>query len=139
MHIREIMKTAIITCETSQSVRSAAQMMARNNVGALIVVNNGDRVGIFTERDVINRVLAADKNVDSTAVGEVMTTKLHTLDAEHTIGQAHHSLVSHKVRHMPVMEKGTLVGFVSTRDIAEAIDEKLAELMTPRQDYSGDY
>ena len=98
--------------------------MAQKNVGAILVVEDGQLVGIFTERDIAFRVVARNLDADGTLVADVMTRSLHTIEADEPFGCALLLMHDKKVRHLPVLENGRLVGIVSARN---ALDPDLEE------------
>lgn len=105
-------------------VSKAAKLMAAKNVGALMVVEGGRLVGIFTERDVVFRVVARGLDARTTAVSEVMSPAPHTIHPDKPFGSA--LLVMHEngFRHLPVVENGKPIGIVSSRS---AMDPDLEE------------
>ena len=105
-------------------VSKAAKLMAAKNVGALMVVEGGRLVGIFTERDVVFRVVARGLDARTTAVSEVMSPAPHTIHPDKPFGSA--LLVMHEngFRHLPVVENGKPIGIVSARS---AMDPDLEE------------
>lgn len=105
-------------------VSKAAKLMAAKNVGALMVVEGGRLVGIFTERDVVFRVVARGLDARTTAVSEVMSPAPHTVHPDKPFGYA--LLVMHEngFRHLPVVENGKPIGIVSARS---AMDPELEE------------
>jgi CBS domain-containing protein len=123
--IRSVMEPRkLVVASPQTSVREAAQLMMDARVGAVLVVSEGRLVGIFTERDVVYRVTAADRDPRTTRLGEVMTAQPKTLAPEESFGRA--LLVMHEngFRHVPVVEAGRLVGVVSAR---HALDPDLEE------------
>ncbi len=114
--IAQLIKRQVIHLAPSASVREAAQLMSENNIGALVVMDEGHLVGIFTERDVMNRVVAVGRNPDSTPLSEVMTRDLVVLGpkAEETL--ALHVMNEVGLRHLPVVENDEVCGIISLRD-----------------------
>lgn len=124
MEIREHMKRDVKTCSGNGSVAAAAKKMAKHNIGSLIVAKGDTPIGIFTERDLVKRVVALGKDPDKVRVGDVMTRELITVDAGESVGAAYHIMVARGVRHVPVVEKGHLVGIISQKDLAKVLDER---------------
>ncbi|MGE5505988.1 MAG: CBS domain-containing protein [Actinomycetota bacterium] len=111
---------------SAASVRQAATMMADNRVAAVLVIDDGELVGIFTERDVTVRVVAAGLPPDTTLLQRVMTPEPATLAADDSVGQALEAMRRMKVRHLPVIgEDGTVVAVVSVRDLLVALQKEL--------------
>jgi CBS domain-containing protein len=124
MEIREHMKKDVKTCKEDNSVAVAARKMADYNIGSLIVVKEDNPVGIFTERDLVKRVIALGKDPSKVRVGDVMTRELITVDAGESVGAAYHIMVARGVRHVPVVQKGRLVGIISQKDLGKVLDER---------------
>ena len=108
------------------TVRSAAAEMARRHIAAVLVVDEEDNLrGIFTERDVLDRVMMASRDPDSTPLSEVMTHDPVTIDASQPVRNCIAELKANDVRHMPVLDGDTLIGIVSMRDF---LADEIAEL-----------
>jgi CBS domain-containing protein len=105
-------------------VSKAARLMAEKDVGALMVVDGERLVGIFTERDLVVRVVAVGRDIEATPVAEVMTPAPHTVAPDKPFGLALLLMHEHGFRHLPVIEDGKLIGVVSARS---AMDPELEE------------
>ena len=103
----------------STSVREAARLMKQTHVGALLVVEHGHLVGIFTERDALDRVLAEGLNPETTSLATVMTHNPTTIHPDQPFVAALHLMYEHGFRHVPVAEHGRPLGMVSARDALE--------------------
>jgi CBS domain-containing protein len=101
----------------SATVREAAKSMAERNIGAALVVEGGRLLGIFSERDLMNRVIARGLDPDLTKVEEVMTRNPETLPPQADIREAMRLMVQRGFRHIPVVDGHKVVGIVSERDI----------------------
>lgn len=107
----------IVTAAASLSVLEAAKMMAQAHVGSIMIIERERLVGIFTERDALNRVLAAGLDPDRTPLSAVMTTSPQSVSVDHLLGHALHQMFEGGFRHMPVVDNnGRPVGMVSSRD-----------------------
>ena len=115
--IRDLIGTqTILTASAETSVSEAAGLMKRANVGALMVVEGGRLVGIFTERDALFRVIAEGREPHATRIAEVMTRNPQTIDPDKPLGHALHMMYEGGFRHVPVVEDGRPLGMVSARD-----------------------
>ena len=128
--------------KSSDSVRDAAKMMSDKNVGAVAVLDSGRLVGIFSERDLMKRVVAAGLDPMRTQVGTVMTKDLVVGRPSDDINEALQKMHSVGCRHLPIVDKGNLVGMISLRDLLEIDDDTqrkraifLRELVTYSPDY----
>lgn len=107
----------VVSALADTTVRAAAITMASNNVGAILVVDaTGRLAGMFTERDVLNRVVARGLDPDSTPLAAVMTTKLQTASPDKPLAHALHMMFEGGFRHVPVVDDGKPVGMVSARN-----------------------
>lgn len=107
---------AITTAKPTDLVADAAKRMRERGIGALLVVEGNRLVGIFTERDALNRVLAAGLDPASTRLAEVMTAEPQTISPETPFRSALHLMYENGYRHVPVVVDGKPVGMVSARD-----------------------
>ncbi len=114
----------LVVAPPEASVSEAARLMRESKVGAVLVVKESKLLGIFTERDAVYRVMAADRDPLHTCVADVMTPQPITVSPDETFGYA--LLVMHEngFRHAPVVENGRPVGVVSSRN---ALDPELEE------------
>jgi CBS domain-containing protein len=142
-HIAEIIEHQVLTViEPGFTVRSAAQTMADRNIGAVAVVSAGKLAGIFSERDIMARVVAKGLNPDDTLVDHVMSKELVVADPSDDLDHALARMHSIHARHLPVVQNGKLVGMISIRDLLEFDDAHqrakatfLKELVTYSPDY----
>lgn len=104
-------------CSPSMTVKEAANLMSVHRVGSLLVGENGTLGGIFTERDVLMRVVARGRDPDSTRVAEVMTSSLVTVTPETPIEELERIMRENRIRHLPVLQGGKLVAMISIGDV----------------------
>lgn len=125
MRIRSVMqRKKLLTASPAMTAAEAAKRMAKRNVGAVMVVEAGKLVGIFTERDVVYRVVARGLDAAATRLADVMTPNPLTVSAEDAFGLALMLMHENGFRHAPVVEDGRPVGIVSARN---ALDPDLEE------------
>lgn len=104
--------------QPDESVLAATQRMNEHGIGALLVVEQGRLVGIFTERDVLRRVVAAELSPAATRVGEVMTTSIACCTPDTSIDDARNIFRQHRIRHLPVVNvHGEVQGLISIGDL----------------------
>lgn len=107
----------VVSTSKESTVRTACVLMAQKRVGALLVVENNRIVGIFTERDALNKVLAGNLDPDKTPLSQVMVANPQTIHADKPLGYALQFMVDGGFRHVPVVDdKGAPLGMVSARD-----------------------
>lgn len=111
----------IHTIEVSARVFDAIQKMVNKNVGALLVTEGGEVRGIFTERDYLRRIALEDRTSKTTGIGEVMTSQVVCVDSDRSIEDCMAIMTQKRIRHLPVMEGGKLVGIVSIGDLVKHV------------------
>jgi signal-transduction protein with cAMP-binding, CBS, and nucleotidyltransferase domain len=107
----------LFSVEEHQSVAEVAQIMAGFHVGAILVLKEDELCGIFSERDLMMRVVLECRDPAQTPVREVMTTAVHTIDECATPEEAMESMQANNCRHLPVTRDGHVVAFLSMRDL----------------------
>jgi CBS domain-containing protein len=115
------------------TVRDAVRVMAERHIGAVLVAVDGRLQGIFTERDVLTRVVAAGLDPDDTALGGVMTPNPDTVGPNDTALDALRRMSERGYRHLPVVDDDQMVGIVSIRDLYTAVNKELAEDLQQRE------
>jgi CBS domain-containing protein len=116
--LREIVKDRrVYSIDAGKSVLEAARYMMEHNIGALPVLRNGELAGIFSERDIMNRVVAVGRTPGSTSVAEVMSANPRTVPADETVEECLFIMREFGFRHLPIVEGRELKGLVSLRDI----------------------
>lgn len=124
----------IFTLAPTATAREAAQIMAEQSVGAVMVVNGqGLLVGIFSERDLVNRVVAADRDAAEMKLEDVMTRDPVTVDPDSCAIEALNQMAAHHIRHLPVVRYGRPIAMVSVRDLYGALCAELEEDLNERQ------
>jgi CBS domain-containing protein len=123
MQVADVMKTDVKTTTAEDSFDHVARLLHDNQISSVVVVN-GDRVaGIVTERDLVNLV-AEGLDPTSTKVGDRMSTNLDTVEPRTDIAEAAEHMARLKIRHLPVVDNGSLVGMISIRDLTNwAVEE----------------
>ena len=117
------------------SVFDAARFMTERNIGAACVLENDRLVGIVSERDMMNRVIAAGRDPKATRVREVMTAKPVVVEASESHETCLKVMQQAKIRHLPVIDADRLLGVISLRDLLQVdLDEKVEEIKL-MQDY----
>lgn len=118
MRISDLIKTQqTYHAELGHTVLETVRAMVQRNIGAVPVMHNGELVGIFSERDLMSRVVAESRNPAETCMAEVMTDDPLTISTDEDIENCMALMRRHGFRHLPVCCQGQLVGMVSLRDI----------------------
>ena len=105
-----------ITAPSGMSVREAATVMKQHHVGAMMVVEGGALVGVFTERDALNRVVAEGRDTQNTTLAEVMTRNPQTISPDASFSAALELMHEGRFRHVPVVDDGRPIGMIAVRD-----------------------
>ena len=120
--------------ETS-SVYEALEVMADKNVGALVVFSGDALSGILSERDYARKVILAAKGSRETLVSEIMTPDPFTVDLSDTVTSCMQLMTDKRIRHLPVLEDGTLVAVISIGDVVRAVIEEQKFLIEQLESY----
>ena len=107
----------------ADSVSSAISLMNRAKIGSVMVLHDHHYTGIFTERDVLTRVLAEKLDPDKTVVRDVMTRDYVSIDENYTLEETMRLMTQSRVRHLPVFHKTLLIGMVSIGDVTRKLLE----------------
>lgn len=133
MKVKELLArkgtTEVATVTVEETALDAARLMNEKRIGCVMVVD-GDRIaGIFTERDVLRRVVAELRDPSKTKIHEVMTTPCIVVDLDETVEDCQAIITRKRVRHLPVVEDGKLAGMVTIGDImAQSVDDHKVEI-----------
>lgn len=124
-HVREILKSKKIkqtyTVHPATKVLEALQLMSDKGVGALLVLDNKRLVGIVTERDYARKVVLMARSSQTATVSEIMSSEILTVNPDQTIDECMELLTEKRVRHLPVMDEGRLIGVISIGDVVKHI------------------
>ena len=128
--VGDLIKTrSFFAAIVDQTVFEAALYMAEKDIGALPVLDQNRLAGVFSERDIIKRVVVPQKDVRKTSIRDVMTTDLVVAESTEEISDVLEKMRQHHCRHMPVVSGERLVGFLSLRDLLSAdLEEKDAQV-----------
>jgi CBS domain-containing protein len=122
MLVREGMSSPVISITEHESVSNVAKLMRDQKVGAIIIINaEGNPVGIVTERDIVNRVVADGNSPNEILVKDIMTAPLKTVDPEMNLMDAMNLMDKMNIRRLGVSYKGELVGIISDRNIIRIV------------------
>jgi CBS domain-containing protein len=115
--------------EETETVAGAARRMEELQCGAILVLRQGELRGVFSERDLMRRVVLERRNPDTALVGEVMSTNLKSIDEMASLEEAMEAMTNHGCRHLPVLRDGQVISFLSMRDLMHfELASKIEEL-----------
>ncbi len=122
--VRQVLKskgTEFWSISSSATAYEALELMANKNIGAVLVLENDLLVGMFSERDYARKVILKGKSSKNTPVSEIMSSNPIVISPDRTISDCMILMTDNHIRHLPVMQHGTVVGLVSIGDIVNAI------------------
>jgi CBS domain-containing protein len=126
--VRQLLKVKgerVWTISKETTVLESLELMAEKRIGSLVVIEDGQVIGIFTERDYARMVGPKRRNPEETRIEEVMTRELITIDLNQTVNDCMVLMTDNHIRHLPVMDDGRLVGIISIGDVVKDIIEEL--------------
>ena len=125
MKVKDLMTRHVVRIDPNESVEVAARTLAQYNIGVLPVCKGDSLCGIVTDRDLVTRCLAANRAPEKTAVRQVMTNQVISVQPEMDAAVAAHLMGRKQVRRLPVTENGKLCGMLSLGDLAASSDNAI--------------
>lgn len=116
--VKDVMKTNVISIDSSKSIKEAACMMDDSNVGCVIITKDNVPVGILTERDFVKRIAAKNKDL-SNPLSDVMSSPLTTINSDETVWEAAEKMKQNKIHKLPVLDENKVSGIITTTDLVE--------------------
>lgn len=136
--VREILQSrneAICTVAPDITVYRAIELMSEKNIAAVIILEEGRLAGIFTEHDYTRKVVLKGKSSKTTLVSELMSRNPYSINSETTVEECMNMMNSKKIRHLPVVDNGNLVGVVSVGDLIRFIIEEQRTIIEHLEHY----
>lgn len=122
--VRQVLEakgTMTLSLPPTATVYEALELMAKNDVGSVVVADGDCLMGMFTERDYARKLILQGRSSKDTRVSELMTSNVLTISPTQTIEDCMAMITDNRVRHLPVVEKGRLVGIISIGDVVKAV------------------
>ena len=116
MLVRDVMTGAAVTDSATDTLRSAAERMWREQTGSLLVIDDGRLTGIITERDLL-RAVALGADLATATIDEAMTSEVFTVPPDMPLRDAAREMAARWIRHLPVVDAGQVLGVISMRDV----------------------
>jgi len=127
----DAMTESPITISANKTLRDAAKLMAKEHVGALLVKEDGNLIGVFTEQDIVRKAVALPGNPSTRKVKEIMEKTVTTIAPEADIFDAIRVMRDYNIRHLPVVSDSKLIGLVTLKDILK-IEPDLFDLLVEK-------
>ncbi len=134
-HILESRSFAVVSCDAGWTVSQAIELLAEHRIGALPVVEAGSVLGVFSERDAIYKLREHGPQALALSVREAMTSPALTVEPHTGALDALELMTRRRIRHLPVMRGGEMIGFVSIGDIVKYRIEKIQSEAEAMRDY----
>ncbi len=115
--IGDYMSSPVLSVDSESSVQEAANYMSGNGIGAVLVAESGEFVGLITETDLTRKVLGKDLSAEDTLVSSIMSSPVLSLDRYLPIEEANRFMYKNKIRHLAVTEDDKIVGMLSIKDL----------------------
>jgi CBS domain-containing protein len=134
-HLLDGKGRAIYSVEPEDPVLEAIRLMAEHHVGALLVMQGAELRGIVSERDYARKVILRGRSSSETPVREIMSSPVHTVGPDTTLEECMRLVTDRRVRHLPVVEKGRVVGVISIGDLVKAVIEEQQHTIEQLESY----
>ncbi len=122
---KDVMATEVAIMDEDVSVKKAAEVMSQEGLSAIIVTVEGTAKGIVTERDILKRIVAEDKNARKTKVRQIMSSPLVTIEPSTDLEEAARLMFAKKIKNLPVTHENRLIGLINLQDICRLQPEIL--------------
>lgn len=123
MLVKDVMNKNVVVAKSDATIREASKVMAKLHIGSLVVLKEEKLVGIMTERNILKAV-ANGKDPDNTAIEDIMSKNVVTIDPDETIEKAVDLMIQHKIKKLPVLEDNKIKGIITASDIV-VVEPKL--------------
>lgn len=119
--LADLMKKPVVTVDADTTAYEAAKLLRKHNIGNVVVVDQKKPVGIVTERDLVERVIASNRDPHKTKISRIMSRPLITAKPDNDVFEASAMLSKKNIRRLPVVQDGKLVGIITERDVTKSL------------------
>jgi CBS domain-containing protein len=134
-HLLDRKGRQIFSIEAEEPVLEAIHLMADRHVGALLVMRGQELLGIVSERDYARKVILLGRSSSETPVWQIMSSPVITVTPEQTVHECMRIVTENRIRHLPVLEKGRVVGMISIGDLVKAVIEEQQHTIEQLESY----
>ena len=120
-HVLQSKGSSVVSVSPSASVLDAIKLMAEKGIGALVVMEGTKLAGMVTERDYARKVILKDKSSHNTPVSDIMSDKVYTAALDDSVDKCMNTMTDRRIRHLPVVSGGKVVGMISIGDLVKAV------------------
>jgi len=125
----------VVSISPEATVYEALELMAKEDIGAVLVMDGDRLLGIFSERDYARRCILHNRRSKETKVKELMTSNVFTISPSASINDAMELMTKHHIRHLPVVENGKVIGVISIGDVVKAVIENQEHVISHLEGY----
>ncbi len=118
--VKDIMHK-ITVVDSTTTVANVTKLMSKKDIGSVLVRKSGIVIGLLTERDILKKAVAGELDVKHTHVDKIMVEHPYIIDSEATVQDASHVLSKYKIRRLPVIEGGEIIGLITSRSVAQSL------------------
>jgi CBS domain-containing protein len=126
-HLLKSKGTEVFSVTPQDTVRRAIEVMATRHVGALLVMNQEALLGVISERDYARKVILKNRNSQDTPVADIMSSPVVTVTPEDTVHRCMQIMTDKRIRHLPVVKDGRVLGMLSIGDLVKAVIQEQSE------------
>jgi CBS domain-containing protein len=123
--VRDIMQKNVITIENEKKAQDAAEVLKEKEISFLVVVKKGNPIGIISERDIVRKIVAENKQASSTTLESIMSKKFKWVEPNSSIELAVQKMLNNNIRRLVVLEDENLVGVITQTDLTEFLRSKI--------------
>jgi len=134
-HLLDVKGHQVYSVAPQDSVLHAIEVMATKHIGALLVMEQGTLRGIISERDYARKVILKHRSSHDTPVGDIMTSPAITVTPEETVHHCMQIMTEHRIRHLPVVAVGKVLGMLSIGDLVKAVMEEQSQQIEQLERY----
>ena len=134
-HLLDRKGRAVYAIGPEDPVLEAIQLMADHHIGALAVLRNGELAGILSERDYARKVILMGRSSDETPAWQIMSSPVHSVSPDGTLEECMRLMTEKRIRHLPVVETGRVVGMISIGDLVKAVIEEQQRTIEQLESY----